>query len=381
MASIHLAFWYFFGQGSAFLLQYALRRNGQEFDQGLAALYISLFSLCFQFADFGSSTYLVKLHVCGDGERIRAFLAGRILIAAILVPAIIYFIGLPGLDHDDTLTAVVVTAFAGALYASLDNARVESRSNYFMLGLVQAIPWLYSVLLLGLTFLVHVIEPTSLLATWLTFSAIYVFVLARYRGTTLGPLSVAGLVTPLAFILPPIAGQLWGRQMLFLIGKEDGLGVLATVTIVRSIHTAGALTLSFIIRPQINKLMTANLSVSDKEALMRKLHAGSGFMLILSVMMALLAQSIDTPRDDLSYWFPMLVGIPLLGITTIYSLIIQSRHHPHYVIYIEVIGVIVHIGGFLAIFSGSPNWAFVCGDVLRLVVVFCSYAILGRALR
>ncbi|MBY0446846.1 MAG: hypothetical protein K2Q15_16750 [Burkholderiales bacterium] len=372
--SVFLFLGYGFGQGSFFVLQIALRSFSDAVSTGVMVLYVSLFSLCYQFADFGNNPYGVKCH--NNNDRL-AFLDYRIGRALISVPVVFfasyYFLNKDLLIEQSFLSIICIT-IGGVIFSLCDLAYIESKGDYFQLSILQAIPWVFSSLLLWITFGQKEININQACVIWLIASVMYFYYVNKKCSNIISSKFVydwKGILTPFAFLIPNIVGQFWARWMLFLIVSVSTITELGPFTLVRSAYTAICLMIGFLIRPKLSFLVKRFSENGEKisfSSFVDFLDTLKILFFLLFILLFFNISSIYIP-DDLKKWLPILFGIPAWGVGMIFSSINQIMLPPRCFSVIETISMAVHVAVFFVFYKSSIVFAFVFADYFRVTFV------------
>lgn len=208
---------YLVGQGSYFLLLILLNSMGYTKEAGQVVLYMSLFSLAFQFADYGSTTHLNLAVSRGDWGRYYGFIVGKMLVAAAVV-ALGGWALLSGTSGQ--LDLIVAGVLSGVIFAASSVAVIESTGKYFSVGLIQALPWVLSSGLIAFSLYIFDELNSVFISLLLSVVSVLVFLLANMiakpQKISVAKFNNQAFLGSLVFMLPIVVGQLWGRQMIAL---------------------------------------------------------------------------------------------------------------------------------------------------------------------
>lgn len=373
-ATLWLVAGYAIGQGSAFLLQLVLRHEVDPEIAGTAFFYLSIFSLCFQFSDLGNATYSNKFLVDKNEIGYRGFIVGRALFSIPITALSVFLFNISNSGLNIVAGAFFALPLASFLFGASEVSRVEVGGRYKTFALLQAAPWVLTSVLIWLTFGMDLIYVDYLPYIWLMVPVIYLLIAKSNIFIIIKSFKNIGSVeffAPLAFLLPPLIAQVWGRYMLILVLHVLSVSSLGPLGIVRSVHTAGCVLFGFLIRPMILKFV---LETSSSKSEIKKLFSPGKMLLLplflgIGIAIALVIFPTGIPKD-IAYWLPILIGVPIWGFTSILTFKNQLELKPKVFFWVDFFGVLAHIAGFFSLLSFHPAWAFVSADLARLILIF-----------
>lgn len=367
--------WYGIGQGSSFLVQAFARNNSSADVQASIAIYYSLFSLCFQFSDFGNVGYLVGAQKKGNIVDVHSFVVGRVIFAACVLIIIVIF-NKDGVNYRVPVEMLAVVLAATAMQFSLvDLAKIEANLNYFKVGLVQSAPWIISSGFVIFVLIFNLIDAIYGIIIWISVIFFYIKVFKLSYVINYSGIKINKVIESYVYVVPPIIGQLWGREMLYIVANKEGVAALAAMAIVRNIHTFGSLVTIFAIRPLLAKILTGDGNILKNTQVKIIIICGCIFSAISAVIFWKITHE---NKSELMYWAPLVCGVPLWGISYIYMTAIQNNCSPRSIVFVDISGFILHSVGFFALLGSSPAWAFLAADFCRVIFICISANYLMR---
>lgn len=370
--TLALMFGYGVGQGSLLLLVLALRANGAHPEQiGTIVLITNALSLAFQFSDYGNSPHCIKLAAANRQPEISTFRQTRALIAIPFVGISCAVIGAP-LSPAERLSIILAGGVGGLLYAFTDLVKYEAANQYWKLSLIQSFSWISTSTLFFISSTQR--NPLATTCATLIWTAIPFTALAITNASSaFNPRKLIPKLTdatPFILLIPTLAGQVWGRGMLSIVGQVGGLTTLSGLAIARNLHTALVITCSFAIRPAIRAILVnqqnTSTSASDSRKL-TKITAGMAFTCLAISLLGSIAKSHFPP--DISYWMPTLYGSIAWIIALPVSTSNQIKFGAKIFASIELAGMATHCATFLALSKHNIILAFIAADFSRLAVI------------
>lgn len=365
-----LGYAYVVGQGSSLGLLLLLRQTSNAEDVGRAVLYLGLFSLCFQFADFGNSPFGLRCIKEGRVARYEEFRVSRGLLAGpfMILTAVIT---LGGVGYAESAVVISLAVIGATLFGLSTGLYIEANNQYGWLAVLQATPWVLTSSIVLLTFGSNLGER-GLLILWLIVPIGHFVTLRRFRPKLQTRRvrfldAMKGTVFATALIGPVLVGQVWARWMLAAVGVEYGLATLAAIGIVRSIHTGFIVCGNLVMRPEIRRCMTATTSMpSDANEMASRLLRKATPLISVSVLSALcMYVGLRNYSPDISHWSPILLGAPFWIAGHAISASNQAFLSTRIYTGVEVAAMAGHAIIFMFALSYSGILAFVLADVVR----------------
>ncbi len=371
-STLWLSLGYGIGQGSILLFQLYMHSNTLTESLGVAVILISLVSFCFQFSDFGNNTIGLKLLQSKNEIGYLGFLLGRALISIPVLLLTVYLSKDILAGYISTPLLLIVLPVMSFLYGFSNSARFELTNEYFKFSIVQMISWLILTSLLMMHYIFEILE-SDVFILLLTIIPIIHLILSRFSITfflqNMSSIQVKEVIYPLSVVLPSLIGQLWGRQMLFIVGSIVDITILGPLGIIRSLHTGLSIGLRMLIRPYIAQNVRSLKHDSNIKIFRFIIIAPFSLLTFFFYILSIFDFGLS---DDLAFWMPILIGVPLWGISTIIVSKNQIIMLPKIFSSIEVLSFVIHAATFLLLVRWNPPWAFVLSDLLRLLFLITS---------
>lgn len=357
--------------------------NADQSVAGLVVLYLSIFSLAFQFSDFGNSPYGIKCIGSGGEKRFDRFRFGRAIFALPYVGFVTWFC-LRNIESSEVYTLIVMVPIGAFVFGVSNTISSEFGRDYIRLASVQVFPWLATSLILYFVFGFPSIFNENAVIVWMFVPVFFLFVLAKNKaGVFKGMLGIRfrEFFPPLYFLLPNLVGQFWGRWMLIIIADVATLAALAPLGLMRSIHTAISLFFGFVNRPKIQEVFSSfpRCEEGRQLELFKKLtlHQFKYFIVIYIFCVACLSD-ISPLSKDLKHWLPVVFGLPFWVVSSNISVVFQSFYGARLFSALEVVSMFVHILAFVVTVNYSPVFSFVFADLFRFVFMCIVFFLLAR---
>jgi O-antigen/teichoic acid export membrane protein len=376
--SLILAGGYALGQGSAFAVQIAARYFGYHELSGIFVVVISVLSFCFQFADFGNPTYLVKDVSSGRINEAISFIKSR-RVWALLICSGFSVWTLTQSRLDGLWILIIIVPFIGAICGNFYGAFLEARGAYFRLALIGVLPWFCMSLAL-LSFFVAANQNHAMVIVGLvTICACYISMCLSKKlvNEKIAPVKIKRFWTVMPFVLSPLGGQIWFRYVLFTISTTVGLSSLGAMGIARNIQIAILLCVGFIARPALRKYITIIATENGQMSLIGVLKSyryafiGASFAPIL--LSIFLSSIVDSDADTIQYWSLILFTIPLTLLGQAASAANQLRNGPKYILLTDYSCLAANALAFLLIVSYSPVLAIVASESVHAIALLIAY--------
>lgn len=372
-SSAALLLGYGVGQGSVFVAQLWARTSG-PIAAGEAVLYISLFSLCFQFADFGNSTFGVSYYANKSPSKFHSFLAGRAILSLPIAMITAWLFQPPNLATSTTIKLFACIIIAAFLFSLSESAKLEANGNFRRLAIAQSSPWIFTAIIISLVYGAELIPMDSgiyfLLATPL-FTYLITRSSPRTSAIQIAKTSWQDLLLPFSLLIPLVASQLWAREMLISVTNAIGIEQIGPLGLIKSVQTAGCVGIALLIRPYIAQCSTRlslekHLAENECRSL-RKVIFGITAISLAALVIAYPILSRILPKD-IGYWLPVLICVPLFGATSAYTTTNQLILSPKMFGSLEMLGLLTNAITFYAILQINPVLAFIFADLSRLIL-------------
>lgn len=361
------------GQGSVFVAQLWARSAGPV-AAGEAVLYISLFSLCFQFADFGNSTIGVNYYTNKSPTKFRSFLAGRAILSLPIVLITTHLFQPPNLTTSTTIKLFVCVVTAAFLFSLSESAKLEANGNFRRLAVAQSSPWVFTAIIITLVYGIESMSM-SLGIYFLLASPLLTYLITKssphISAAQIIEIKWKDLILPFSLLTPLVASQLWAREMLIAVSNAIGIEKIGPLGLIKSVQTAGCVGIALLIRPYVAQC-SARLSLDKRHAedecqsLRKKIFGITAASLIILVIAYPILSS--TLPKDIAYWLPVLFCITLFGATCAYTTTNQLLLTPRTFGAIEMSGLLINAITFYATLQINPVAAFILADLSRLIL-------------
>jgi hypothetical protein len=364
---------YLAGQGSALLLQGSTKLMGYDELVGIFVLVISLYSFGFQFSDIGNSTYLVKKSTEFNKADILGYLRVRSLTALIIciIFSIFSFYSSDFVIHE-LYPFFILAPLSGCLAASYRTAILEAESNYLLMAIHNAIPWLALSLLLSLTvfFSIDRLFELSVVIGIAIIFVVYVngILIKSKAEISEGAVYRNKIIRVFQFVAPQLGGQVWGRVILFHVATNIGLSALGVFGLIKYIQVFLTLMIGFVTRPKlrnyIDKCLSESLAPSFEDLI---LEYKIGLLLAFIGPVIYLFSLAPLFSNTGSNWFLILCAIPFVFLSQTCIQINQLTLKPALQVIGSYIGLLLNMAGFFMLLNSGQDYpeAILAGEVLQ----------------
>lgn len=358
-ASLLLAGGYLLGQGVAFGGQAYLKAFSDAETLGAAVIFLSMFSFAFQFNDFGNVSYVVGQFSRSRAHEVSSFLATRAYCAGI---ATLIVTGAASVTSNSPVSAALVAVFVGVAVVAA-TSRVgyfEYKRRYAVMSAMQSAAWM----LVGLTLpIMHWIAPINWV--WIIVSWLLIVTLSTAAHRTALPVTWKSAdVAHLAYILPPLVGQINGRYILVAVQAVYGLANVGNFGLAKYLQVASSLSLGFLLRP-IHAAINVQIrdAYRSEASVVKKYVWPLGLSLVPPLLAAIVATNGIIKIDGDVSWFMLTASLPFWVVAGISSNLSAQTLSPKVFSSIEYFCVGVNAVVFTLLLKKGIVVAVVMGEV------------------